>query len=106
MSSLSNAQDVEKDINKACHLTQHIIDLIEESKIENVEVLNQERLALIDAIFSGDKSLINRDSAKTLFEINSEAINVMKRVMEDNKQKQQKIRKGNQVHNAYMQNQR
>ncbi len=91
------------DLNQACALTEKIIELVEKTELDNVEVLNNQRLALIELIFSSDKNKIDVELAKHLFALNAQATKALEHQALLNMQQQQKNRKGNVAHSAYMQ---
>ena len=102
MSLSHSVEKIEKDLGLACHLTQQIIDLASQADFEDLEMLNEKRLKFIDSIFSNDKNKINVEMAKSLLALNTQAMSVIKHQMSLNIKEQQKLRKGNAAHSAYM----
>jgi len=93
---------IEVELDLACDLTKQIIALASKMELNDLENLNNQRLSLIESIFSSDKSKINVKKSKQLFELNLQAMDVIKQQMALTIQQQQKYRKGNTAHNAYM----
>lgn len=94
---------IQSDLTLACDLTQQIIDLIAQVELDDVEAINSKRLQLIESIFANDKSKIDVELAKKLFDLNAKATHVLQQQVTLNITEQQKLRKGNTAHSAYMQ---
>lgn len=102
MSIAKSYDDISAELNQACDLTQQIVELAEAIKLDDVDALNNRRLALIDSIFSNDKNKIDLELAQQLLSLNTQATKVLEQQMTLNMQQQQKQRKGNAAHSAYM----
>ncbi len=102
MASSDTIKNINLELNLACDLTRQIIALASQMELSDLETLNNQRLSLIESIFSSDKSKINVTKSKQLFELNLQAMDVIKQQMALTIQQQQKFRKGNTAHNAYM----
>ena len=97
-----STEKINKDLGLACELTQQIIDLASKTELDDLDKLNEKRLSLIESIFANDKANIDVNKAKELLALNSQAMSCLKEQMTLNIKAQQKSRKGNIAHSAYM----
>jgi len=97
-----SVEQISKQLDLACELTQQIIDLASQTEIDDLEELNVKRLSQIESIFSNDKTKIDVVKAKKLMALNSQAMVTLKQQMILNMLEQKKNSKGNTAHNAYM----
>jgi len=102
MSLTHSVEKIYKDLSLACELTHQIIALASKTELDDLDELNGKRISLIESIFANDKAKIDVNKAKELQVLNAKAMTLLREQMTLNIEAQQKFRKGNVAHSAYM----
>ncbi len=101
---LLSSDQVSKQLQIACDLTQQILVLVKNAEYEELAAVETERQKIIQTVFSQNKELIEREKAEELLQLNQQVETLLIKEKNSIQSQQKKIRRGKYATNAYLQN--